>query len=120
MSLRRAYLDHAEAMPVGHRICIDGRAFREAFGRQLTSFHPLAPERAGPESDFLSGCIGSAYGRIRCRYDAFNDTYEVSKHEEQELRDGARFHVDFDREHFYQKRPDGMWEPRVKNPTNSA
>ena len=118
--MRRAYLDHAEAMPVGHRICIDGRAFREAFGRQLTSFHPLAPERAGPESDFLSGCIGSAYGRIRCRYDAFNDTYEVSKHEEQELRDGARFHVDFDREHFYQKRPDGMWEPRVKNPTNSA
>lgn len=103
---RRAYLDLAEKLAEGDAFEVDAREFSWLFGGGGI----LGGGK--PEDSFLSSCIGSGCGRIRCRFDDAKGCYIVSKHPEDSRGDGLRYHVDADRQFRYTRRPDGMWEPR--------
>lgn len=86
-----------------------GSQFRRMFPAPTRLF--WAPKAAGPISQFLSLCMSSAWGTVRCVHDEARDVYIVSRHEQDIRPDGKRYHVAFEQERYYRRGDDGLWEP---------
>lgn len=64
---------------------------------------------------FLSSCIGSAYGTVRCEADLLSPYVRISRHDEDGNADHCAFvyHVDPDRQWMFDRVPGG-WQRRVE------
>lgn len=106
-AMRQQILQLVASMKPGECLNIEGRELKEHFpggygGMTGSTF------KGKPEEEFLSACVGSSDGNVRIRDDN-RGWFIISRHMPDVRDDGAVYHVDADRKHLFDKRPDGLW-----------
>lgn len=104
---RREFLNIVERMKPGECLNVHERELKEYFPGGYGGFAGTT-FKGTSEEEFLSACMGSAYGTVRIQSNHVG-AYVISKHEADEREDGARYHVDADRQYLYERRADGLW-----------
>lgn len=93
-------------MKPGEMLHVDAQEFMDAFPG---GFFEGVRGLQGAIDRFLSSCIGSAYGSVRCEADILRPIVRISRHEEDGSADhsGFVYHVDPDRQWMFERVPGG-------------
>jgi hypothetical protein len=94
-------METCQRMKAGQSVRVERHIFEGAF-----PCHPLLGAYNNPVDAFLSGMIGSAWGKWRVNIDFETGDYIISKHNESH----KRYYVDPDRRHLFKQEADGTWK----------